>query len=182
MVYMKLQPYIQSSVVSRANQKLSFKFFGPFRVLQRIGKVAYRLQLSESSSVHPMVHVSQLCLAAGFKCLVSSQLPSDVSQLRISQQVLGTQMVTRGTSQVAQVRVRWSELPEDLATWEDYTAMKQAFPQAPAWGQAGFQELGNVRTVDQGDSNEQNSTKGGSPRRSTRPKKPNVRISDPEWS
>jgi hypothetical protein len=94
MVYMKLQPYIQSSVVSRANQKLSFKFFGPFRVLQRIGKVAYRLQLSESSSVHSMVHVSQLCLAAGFKCLVSSQLPSDVSQLRISQQVLGTQMVT----------------------------------------------------------------------------------------
>jgi hypothetical protein len=51
MVYMKLQPYIESSILSRANQKLSFKFFGPFRVLEKVSKVAYRLQLPESSSV-----------------------------------------------------------------------------------------------------------------------------------
>jgi hypothetical protein len=28
---------------------------------------------------------------------------------------------------MAQVRVRWSELLEDLPTWEDYTALKQRF-------------------------------------------------------
>jgi ribosomal protein L21E len=33
LVYMKLQPYIQSSVVHRANQKLGFKYFGPFPIL-----------------------------------------------------------------------------------------------------------------------------------------------------
>jgi hypothetical protein len=36
MVYLKLQPYVQSSLAPRANQKLSFKFFGPFRVLSRV--------------------------------------------------------------------------------------------------------------------------------------------------
>lgn len=40
MVYLKLQPYIQSSVAPRANQKLSFKFYGPFKVLERTGVVA----------------------------------------------------------------------------------------------------------------------------------------------
>jgi hypothetical protein len=43
MVYMKLQPYAQTSVASRSNHKLSSKFFGPYEVLERIGNVAYRL-------------------------------------------------------------------------------------------------------------------------------------------
>jgi hypothetical protein len=37
LVYLKLQLYIQTSIAPRANHKLSFKFFGPFLVLQRVG-------------------------------------------------------------------------------------------------------------------------------------------------
>lgn len=35
-VFMKLQPYVQSSVAPRAHHKLMFKFYGPFKVLERL--------------------------------------------------------------------------------------------------------------------------------------------------
>lgn len=42
-VYLKLQPVVQQSVVTRANRKLAFRFYGPFQVLSRVGEVAYKL-------------------------------------------------------------------------------------------------------------------------------------------
>lgn len=43
----------------------------------------------------------------------------------------------KGNAALLQVRIRWSTMPEELATWEDYDALRQRFPHAPAWGQAG---------------------------------------------
>ena len=57
-VYLKLQPYVQASLAQRANQKLAFKFFGPFQVIARVGDVAYKLKLSEDLAIHPVFHVS----------------------------------------------------------------------------------------------------------------------------
>ncbi|KAI3825237.1 hypothetical protein L1987_06718 [Smallanthus sonchifolius] len=46
--------------------KLSLRFVGPFRIMARVGEVAYRLELpDELSGIHPTFHVSHLrkCLA-----------------------------------------------------------------------------------------------------------------------
>jgi hypothetical protein len=48
-VYLKLQPYVQSSLAPRAHQKLSLHYFGPYKVVERIGSVAYKLELPPSS-------------------------------------------------------------------------------------------------------------------------------------
>jgi hypothetical protein len=59
-VLLKLQPYVQTSVANIPYPKLSFKYYGPYEVVQRIGSVAYKLQLHEDSHIHPVFHISQL--------------------------------------------------------------------------------------------------------------------------
>ncbi|GJZ93438.1 suppressor of mec-8 and unc-52 protein homolog 1 [Tanacetum coccineum] len=60
MVYLKLQPYRQITVRKGVHHKLSSKFYSPFKVLEKVGEVAYNLQLPSSAKVHLVFHVSQL--------------------------------------------------------------------------------------------------------------------------
>lgn len=131
-VFLKLQPYIQSSLAPRANQKLSFKFFGPYDIIERVGKVAYKLLLPANSSIHPVFHVSQLKKMIPSDRQVSESTPDDIESPRVPIKILDSRYVRRGTFSVSQVLVQWSNWQPSLATWEDLVSLKQRFPAAPA--------------------------------------------------
>lgn len=73
-VFFKLQPYRQQSVALRKSLKLAAKFYGPFQVIEKIGAVAYKLQLP--TKVHPVFHVSLLKQKLGSQQTTASTLPA----------------------------------------------------------------------------------------------------------
>jgi hypothetical protein len=147
MVLLKLQPYAQHSVVNRPYPKLAFKYFGPYKVLERIGAVAYRLELPASAQVHSVFHVSQLKPFTPNYSPVYSELPQlvDLAERGVEPvELLERRLVKKGGQATPQVLVRWSGIPIEPATWEDYYVLKRRFPDALVWGQTSSGEGGGV--------------------------------------
>ena len=136
-MYLKAQPYVQTSLAPRSSNKLAFRFFGPFLITEKIGQSAYRLQLPPDCLIHPVFHVSQLKKAIPSAAMVSPELPDISNQLQVPQEILDRRLRQHNDSMIPQVLVRWSYLPDTLSTWEDEEPLQQQFPRAPAWGQAG---------------------------------------------
>uniref|UniRef100_A0A8R7PSC5 Tf2-1-like SH3-like domain-containing protein n=1 Tax=Triticum urartu TaxID=4572 RepID=A0A8R7PSC5_TRIUA len=126
-VFLKLQPYLQSSVAPRANHKLAFKFYGPFRILARVGEVSYELDLPATSRVHPVFHVSLLKRVLASDSQVLPHLAPPDAHLQIPEQVLQQRVVRRGNNFVVQVLFRWSDSSAELATWKDKETLKHMF-------------------------------------------------------
>ncbi len=130
-VYLKLQPYRQSSVAVRWSLKLSSKYFGPYEILQRVGPVAYRLQLSEDARIHPVFHVSQLKKGVpgpGQHAEDKPQVGEEGQLLTQPEQILQRRLSKRGNQAITQVLVKYSNLGPERATWEDYVEMKAKYP------------------------------------------------------
>ena len=65
LVYLRLQPYRQSSIKINGMEKLKPHFYGPYRVSRRVGEVAYEIELPSGRKIHNVFHVSCLKKALG---------------------------------------------------------------------------------------------------------------------
>jgi hypothetical protein len=106
MAYLKLQPYRHNALGVHKSLKLHSKLYGPFKVLQKVGSVAYKLLLPEDCSIHPVFHVSQLKQHLGPKVIPQANLPLVDSEGNIKmhpEKLLERRLIPRNNEPV----VRW---------------------------------------------------------------------------
>ncbi|KAD4585289.1 hypothetical protein E3N88_22890 [Mikania micrantha] len=74
-VYLKFRPFVHTTLKNNKDSKLAPKYFGPFLIIEKIGKVAYKMGLLSEAQIHPVFHVSLLKKAHG-SCQSLDPLPS----------------------------------------------------------------------------------------------------------
>ena len=68
-VFIKLQPYVQTTVAHRSNHKLSFRYFGPYKIIRVVNPVAY----GSSFPPVPRCTPSSTCRSCAEPCLLLLQ-------------------------------------------------------------------------------------------------------------
>ncbi|SNX84754.1 related to pol protein [Melanopsichium pennsylvanicum] len=104
---------------ARPSPKLDTRLAGPFPILERIGRRAYRLQLPASLRVHDVFHVLMLepqkasSLPQRSTLKVMPPLPDDTLEFEV-EAIVGKQKQGRQV----QYKVQWRGYPEEAASWE----------------------------------------------------------------
>ncbi|XP_075087794.1 uncharacterized protein LOC142169783 [Nicotiana tabacum] len=108
-VYLKVQPYKQTTISSQPYHKLAAKFYGLFQVTKRIGSAAYTLLLPASVKIHPTIHVSLLKKCHAIHDYISYPPVVDITnpQCLEPELVLQRRIVKKRNKVVAQKLVKW---------------------------------------------------------------------------
>lgn len=129
-VFLKLQSFRQTSLRPQQNQKFMARFYGPYKILKKIGTVAYQLELPPEDCIHHTFHVSQLKKKLGTNCFPQQGPPLSPNSSDPPRpiKILDRKLVKQNNLPVALVLIQWSDaLPED-ATWEPYHKLKLRYP------------------------------------------------------
>lgn len=121
MVYLRLQPFRQSSLKKWRAEKLQPRFFDPYRILRNVGDVAYELELLEGSKIYNTFHVSLLKKVVGQHDISSTILPplDDEGRLvLIPKKLLETKVNKLRSRQIQEHLIKWKDLPNKDYTWE----------------------------------------------------------------
>ncbi|GJX79723.1 putative reverse transcriptase domain-containing protein [Tanacetum coccineum] len=113
--------------------KLAPRFVGPFEIIEKVGPVAYRLDLPEElNGVHDTFHVSNLQ-----KCLVDPTLKVPLDEIRVDAklnsmeepvEILKKEFKKLKRSRISIVKVRWNSKRGPKFTWEREDQMKLNYP------------------------------------------------------
>ena len=118
-VYLRLQPYKQSSIQSKKFGKLAPRFYGNYQVIQRVGEVSYKLDLPAGSQIHPVFHMSNLKAKLGAQVVPRLVLPAMiVDQIPNPEPmaILATRSHQLRSRLITQVLVLWQDESKDDAT------------------------------------------------------------------
>lgn len=125
-VLVKLRPRRQLTAKdsSTRGDKLSERYYGPFRIVERIGAAAYRLQLPEGAKVHSVFHCSVLKPFTGpIDLATSSTLPLQFEAgqpLVTPLSILNRRQIPGSSPLVWEVLVQWDGLSPDETSWENW--------------------------------------------------------------
>lgn len=143
-VYLRLQQYRQHTVARHTHPKLAPRFFGPFRILAKIGEVAYKLALPSEAKIHNVFHVSLLKKYVGPNTSISPMLPvlrEEINAL-VPQAILDTR-VLHGNMELL---IHWRGHSPADATWESQAEMGDRFPNLALEDKDKSKEDGVLRT------------------------------------
>lgn len=111
-VYLKVTPYRWHSLAKCRNEKFSPRFYGPFQVQQRVGSVAYRLDLPEGSKIHPIFHVSKLKKAVPAAYQSQPLPPALTASWELQPQIEDLLQLRYDKKGSVEALVKWAHLPE----------------------------------------------------------------------
>jgi hypothetical protein len=113
--------------------KLNPRYIGPFEVLERVGKVAYRLALPPHlSHVHPVFHVSMLRKYLPDPTHVLTLPEVEVDEHLIMEErpirILDKDIRKLRSKEIPLVKVQWQNHTSEEATWEVERNMRERYP------------------------------------------------------
>lgn len=114
-------------------------YFGPFKVLEKVGPVAYRLDHPDTTFIHPIIYVSQIKLARGELGHIIP-LPKEFtrSTRRVIHSVLARKMVYRGNKAGTKLLIHWEGQAEEEVTCEFIDDLRRRFSNFDLDDKAGF--------------------------------------------
>ncbi|KAK9053107.1 hypothetical protein SSX86_029737 [Deinandra increscens subsp. villosa] len=131
-VMLKVSPW-KGVIRFRKRGKLSPRFIGPFKILARVGKVAYQLELPEElSGIHNTFHVSYLrkCLAdeSAYVPLDDLVIDDKLNYVERPIAILDRKVKRLRNKEVNQVKVQWEHRKGSDLTWESEEEMQRYYP------------------------------------------------------
>ncbi|XP_071917037.1 uncharacterized protein [Coffea arabica] len=132
LAFLKITP-LKASLMSGKGKKLQPRFVGPYNIIQRVGNVAYKLELPPSlSRIHNVFHVSMLKKYHPDPSHIlqseSIEIDETLTYEEKPVELLDRKMKELRNKRIPLVKVLWRNHGIEEATWEVEEAIREKYP------------------------------------------------------